>query len=330
MDLAIVLTMDTDALRWFQQVAEGVTVTEVGELYWVTQSGVSRGLSRLEAQVGTPLLRRSGRTLRMTHAGVAFKRHVDALLNDLDDGLAAVDQLIDPDTGTVAVSFQPSLGTWLVPDLVAAFRVDHPGVQFVLEHVHDELVSTVLDGGRVDLEITTVHPADPGVRWQRLLTEPLCLAVPRDHPLADRPAVELAGAASDLFVMLRPTWLLRQQADELCHKAGFAPTVAFEGDDLPTVRGFVAAGLGVAILPAAHDGPADPASGLRHVPIADPEAVREIGLAWSTERRLLPAAELFRQHVIHRATSRRLPAAVGPQLTERPFAATDPGLGPPS
>ena len=61
--------MDTDALRWFQQVADGTTVTEVSELERVTQSGVSRALTRLEAEVGTPLLRKSGRTLRMTHAG---------------------------------------------------------------------------------------------------------------------------------------------------------------------------------------------------------------------------------------------------------------------
>src|ERR1019366_432184 len=63
------MDMDTDALRWLQQVADGTTVTEVSELEAVTQSGVSRALARLEEQIGTPLLRRSGRTLRMTHAG---------------------------------------------------------------------------------------------------------------------------------------------------------------------------------------------------------------------------------------------------------------------
>ena len=111
------MDVDTEALRWLQQVADGTTVTEVSELEPVTQSGVSRALARLEAQIGTPLLRRSGRTLRMTHAGAVFKPHLDALLHHLDDGIAAVNQLIDPDTGTVALAFQPSLGTWLVPDL---------------------------------------------------------------------------------------------------------------------------------------------------------------------------------------------------------------------
>src|ERR1700735_3886292 len=152
--------MDTDALRWLQQVADGTTVTEVSEVEPVTQSGVSRALARLEAQVGTPLLRRSGRTLRMTHAGAVFKPHLDAMLHQLDDGLAAVSQLIDPDTATVALAFQQSLGTWLVPDLARSFRATHPGVRFRLTQVRDELHSAALDGGRADLEIGSRHPLD--------------------------------------------------------------------------------------------------------------------------------------------------------------------------
>jgi DNA-binding transcriptional LysR family regulator len=141
------MNVDTDALRWLQQVADGTTVTEVSDTEGVTQSGVSRALARLEAQIGTPLLRRSGRTLRMTHAGAVFKPHLDALLHHLDDGIAAVSQLIDPDTGTVALAFQQSLGTWLVPDLARSFRAAHPGVRFQLTQVRDELNSAALDGG---------------------------------------------------------------------------------------------------------------------------------------------------------------------------------------
>src|SRR6202035_220485 len=114
------------------------------EIEPITQSGLSRALARLEAELGTPLLRRSGRTLRMTQAGAVFKRHVDALLHQLDDGIAAVSQLIEPDTGTVSLAFQQSLGTWLVPDLVRTFRAAHPGVRFQLTQVRDELHSVAL------------------------------------------------------------------------------------------------------------------------------------------------------------------------------------------
>ena len=256
--------VDTDAVRWFQQVADGMTVTEVSELERVTQSGVSRALARLEMEVGTPLLRRSGRTLRMTHAGSAFKRHVDAMLFQLDDGLAAVNQLVEPETGTVSLAFELSLGTWLVPDLVSSFRSDHPHVHFELKVVPGELASSVPDRAEVDFQISTVRPTDQAVQWRQLLVEPLRLAVPSVHPLARRARIHLAEVSSEPFVMLRPRSLLRQLCEDLCDGAGFRPTLGFEGDDLPTVRGFVAAGLGVAVVPALREGSPDSVAGPLH------------------------------------------------------------------
>src|SRR5712691_541734 len=311
------MDMDTDALRWLQQVADGTTVTEVSELESVTQSGVSRALARLEAQIGTPLLRRSGRTLRMTHAGAVFKPHLDALLHHLDDGIAAVNQLIDPDTGVVALAFQQSLGTWLVPDLARSFRTAHPGVRFRLTQVRDEPNSAALDGGHADLELGTRRPQNPSdaeVRTRLIALEPLRLALPREHPLAGRRLagqgrVRLAEVATERFIGLRAASALRRLTDELCEQAGFRPDVIFEGDDLSNVRGFVAAGLGVAVVPAPRAGSPEAVSGpVVYREIVDPGAVREILLTWSAERRLLPATDLFRRHVIRRAATGRLPA----------------------
>lgn len=301
--------MDTDALRWFQQVADGATVTDVSMLEHVSQPGVSRALARLERQVGTPLLQRSGRTLRMTRAGAAFKRHVDALLHQLDDGLAAVEHVLGPETGTVALAFQTSLGSWLVPDLVSSFRRDHPEVDFRLTQVHDEAVDSVLDGEQADLVLSTVRPSSPTLHRTLLLDEPLRLAVPSDHPLAAQPDVRLADAARERFLVLQPSLLLRRVSDDLCRAAGFEPDVSFVGDDVQTLRGFVAAGLGVAIVPASGDATLGSANGaIRYLHITDVNATREIGMVWSAQRRLLPAAELFREHVAHRARSGRLPA----------------------
>jgi len=93
-----------------------------------------------------------------------FKRHVDALLHQLDDGIAAVSQLVEPDIGAVALAFKHSLGTWLVPDLVRGFRAAHPQVTFQLAQVRDELHSAALDGGQADLEIGTRRPRSPALR----------------------------------------------------------------------------------------------------------------------------------------------------------------------
>ncbi len=321
------MDVDTDALRWLQQVADGTTLTEVSEVEGVTQSGVSRALARLEAEIGTPLLRRSGRTLRMTHAGAVFKPHLDALLHHLDDGIAAVSQLVDPDTGTVALAFQQSLGTWLVPDLARSFRAARPGVRFQLTQVRDELQAPALDGGNAELELGSRRdPADASVRTALIAREPLRLAVPRDHRLAGPrghemagprghgvagPRVRLADAAAEPFIGLGRASALRRLTDELCAAAGFRPEVIFEGDDLSNVRGFVAAGLGVAVVPAPRAGSPEAAPGpVVYRELGEAGAVREIWLTWSAGRRLLPAAELFRRHVIRRAAAGRLPAVV--------------------
>ena len=293
--------MDVETLRWFQLVADGTTVTEVAELFQVSQPGVSRALARLEKDVGSPLLLRRGRMLRATHAGTVFKRHVDAALHDLDDGLAAVNELIDPETGTVSVAFQLSLGAWLVPDLIDTFRRDHGRVRFRLTSSDDARGSMVLADGQLDLELTARRPTEEGVGWEHLFTQPLVLAVPLDHPLAKLTEVRLDQVADEDFVMLRPSWELRAQTDRLCREAGFVPRLAFESDDLAVVRGFVAAGLGVAIVPADGFAPGETYGRERHLRLVDPGAHREVGMAWPSERRLLPSAELFRRHVIDRA-----------------------------
>jgi LysR family transcriptional regulator, transcription activator of glutamate synthase operon len=293
------MDVETDALRWFQLVVDGMTVTEVADVHRVSQPGVSRALARLEAEVGTPLLQRSGRLLRPTYAGSVFKQHVDAMLHRLDDGLAAVSELVDPTTGTVSVAFQLSLGTWLLPGMIERFRSEYPQVRFRLEQSHDALGSSLVAGGRIDLELTSRRPRNPAVRWERLFAQPLFLALPRGHRLARREEVALAEASGEEFVMLRPSWELRTQSDQLCTQAGFEPRVAFEVDDLPVVHGFVSAGLGVAIVPATQE---EPQSGgrtaVRLVRLTDAGASRDVGIAWSRERRLLPSAELFLKHVL--------------------------------
>lgn len=293
--------MDTDHLRWFQLVADGYTVTEVSEIFAVSQPGVSRALARLEQEVGTPLLQRQGRVLRMTHAGTAFKRHVDALVNDLDDGLAAVSELVDPEGGVVSLAFPLSLGSWLVPGLVGAFRRDHPRVRVTLDRTavgEHGRISSQLATRRADLELTANRVHGQGVAWQRVLLEPLVLAVATGHRLAGRDAVDLVEVAEEPFVMRAAPSGMRDQVRELCRSAGFEPEVVIEADDLPTIRGFVAAGLGVAVVPAQGLRVPTTFARTRLVPLTDDTAVREVGLAWLEGRPLLPSAEAFRRFVL--------------------------------
>jgi LysR family transcriptional regulator, transcription activator of glutamate synthase operon len=295
------MVMDTDSLRWFQLVADGYTVTEVSDIFGVSQPGVSRALARLEQEVGTSLLRRSGRVLRMTHAGSAFKRHVDHLVNDLDDALAAFDELVDPEGGVVTLAFPLSLGSWLVPGLIRAFRRDHPRVRVVLQRTavgESGQVSQQLATRRADVELTTHRVTGPGVDWRRILVEPLVLALPLTHRLAERDEVALTEVADEPFVMRRGPSGMRSQTLALCEAAGFTPAIDFEADDLPTVRGLVAAGLGVAVVPAMGLPAPTTFARTRMLPLTDAHAQREVGVAWVTGRPLLPSAESFRRFLL--------------------------------
>ena len=129
------------------------------------------------------------------------------------------------------------------------------------------------------------------------------------------PAAAQAGRGSQVadepFVMIKPTSLLRRQCEQLCAEAEFEPNIAFVADDLPTLRGYVAAGLGVAIAPALWGGSvAAPVVGLHVLALTDRGATREVGLSWAPQRRMLPAAELFREHALARARAGKLPEPV--------------------
>ena len=294
--------MDTNVLRWFQLVADGATVTEVSELEWTSQPGVSRALTRLSEEVGAPLLRREGRVLRLTRAGATFKHHVDAMLHQLDDSLAEVAQLMDPESGVVTVAFPHSLGEWLVPGIAADFLKKHPDVQLELSARHDETTPATGTGSEIDLELTTLRPHRRAHHWRGLLREPLHLLLPEGHPLAaDTTPIPLARLGGERLITMRRTSQLWVVTDSLLSRHGIEPTAGLVADDLPTLYGYVAAGLGVALAPGRLR------AGVQLQRLAEDDAFREIGLSWATGRRLLPSATLLRDHILGLAKSRRLP-----------------------
>ena len=306
--------MDTNVLRWFQLVADGATVTEVSELEWTSQPGVSRALARLSEEVGAPLLRREGRVLRLTRAGATFKHHVDAMLHQLDDGLAEVAQLMDPESGVVTVAFPHSLGEWLAPGIVAGFLKKHPDVQLELSARHDETTPATGTSSEIDLELTTLRPHGRAHHWRGLLREPLRLLLPEGHPLtADTAPIPLTRLGGERLITMRRTSQLWVVTDSLLSRHGIEPTAGLVADDLPTLYGYVAAGLGVALAPGRLR------AGVQLQRLAEDDAFREIGLSWATGRRLLPSATLLRDHILGLAKSRRLPRPPGTFDEEHPL-----------
>ncbi|RBM04538.1 LysR family transcriptional regulator [Streptomyces sp. PT12] len=263
-------------LAQFAAVARYEHITRAAAELSVPQPTLSRAMARLEADLGVSLLARHGRTVSLTPAGRAFARSVERALDEVERAADAVRSDADPAAGKVAFGFLHTMGPETVPALLREFREHHPRVRFALVQSYGEDMIERMRAGELDLCLTSPVPEAPDLVTRRLDEQRLHLVVPADHRLATRRRVRLAEAADEPFVTLEPGYGLRRLTDALCEQAGFRPSVAFEGEEPETLRGLVAAGLGVSLLPP----PAVARPGVRELAVSAPRAVREIGVAW--------------------------------------------------
>ena len=295
-------------LRHFVAVARTEHVTRAASALGVPQPTLSRSIARLEADLGVALFVRTGRVLRLTRSGRLLQQHAERALGELETALRALGGESSPDEGSVAFGFLHTLGGSTVPQLLREFRADFPRVRFELvQRGHDALLG-LLRSGTVDLSLTSPLPAEPGLVARPLHEQPLHLVVPADHPFAARQGLRLAEAAGEQFVGLERGYGLRTTTDAWCRQAGFVPRLAFEGEEIDTVRGLVAAGLGVALLPADVPGGVD---GVVEVEVLEPRTTRTLGLVWRREPWSPPAVEAFRAVVLESAP-RLLAGATSP------------------
>ncbi|WP_285320024.1 LysR family transcriptional regulator [Pseudarthrobacter sp. lyk4-40-TYG-27] len=282
-------------------------VTETAELLGVPQSTVSRALARASAAVGTELLVRDGRGVRLTPAARTLLPYIEQALAEFQAGLDLVRNESEVVRGTVSVSFQHTFGEATLPLLISTFRARHPGTGFRLSQGARDSCIEELAAGEADLALTAPVAA-PGRTLDSagLYREPLRLVVHHAHPLARQRTARLADIRTEPFVALGPGYGLRSLTDALFRDAGFRPRIAFESQDSHTVRGLVSAGLGVGILPPAAGAPGwtgRPKTGdlgWVEVPLDSRLAFREVGVSW---RRRKPGAEpaparLFRELVV--------------------------------
>ncbi|MDN3060030.1 LysR substrate-binding domain-containing protein [Streptomyces sp. SRF1] len=217
-------------------------------------------------------------------------------IGEIDGAEQRIASLVDPDRGTVALGFLHSYGTWLVPDLLAGYRRIAPATNFELRGAAADAVVDDVHQGRLDLGLTSPRPAGDDLRWTPLQDEPLCLLVPSGHRLARRRSVKAAELSEEEFVALQPVFGLRQVTDRLCTAAGFRPRITMECTELSTLRALVAAGLGIALVPA-KGSPSGPGDQAVAVPLKDPEARRTIGLVAPAEGPRAAAVVRFYDYV---------------------------------
>lgn len=282
-------------LEWLLAVAEHQHVTGTAAILGVSQPTLSRALARVERELGARLFERSSSGVHLTPVGATVADGSRAVVARYDQLVADVAGELDPDTGVARLAFLDSIATSLVPRLLRTFHEEAPGIRVLLSQEPAHETEADLARGAVDLAITS-HPPS-GYGWHVLQEERLVVVVPPTHRLARRARVELADLAGEALVTTPPGFGFRALVDDLLRAAAVTLPVSFESQDLATIEGLAAAGLGVAIVPEAMAG----VSGTRGLEISgSPGARRTIGLTWRTDRRLPPAAERLRASITGR------------------------------
>lgn len=280
--------VESQALRWLVAVADGSTVAEVAALHHTSQPAVSRGLQRLSGEVGTALTERIGRRLALTFAGEIVADAGRRMLIELDEALRAVAEANDPETGTVRLGFLSPLGTWLVPEMLAAFRALHPAARVQLRHDGSAHVLGALLAGELDLLISEAPPVTLGLAFSPLFDDELVIAVADGHRLAGRRGVRVAELADETWVVQPEGYGTRRLMKQICAEAGLEPAFAFEDNDLATLGALIGSSSGIGLFASRPEPPA----GVTYVPLK-PRLRRTVGVVTRPGHTVPRAAAAF-------------------------------------
>jgi DNA-binding transcriptional LysR family regulator len=288
--------LEWQQLEYFQTVARTEHMTRAAQFLSVSQSALSRSISRMEKELGVPLFDRHGRSITLNRYGQLFLKRVHRILKEYEEGKREIEDLLDEEAGEISLGFLHTLGSHLIPDLIAAFRDKLPKVRFQLNQNGAAALLQQLRDGSIDLcLLSAANEAQLPVEWKQLWSEELFVFVPQQHRLMDHDSVTLQEIADEPMVSFKTGYGLRNIIDRLCSEAGFTPKIAFEGEEVHTVAGLVAAGLGVALIP---DVKGLNGYDLVKLRVDSPECRRIIGVAWVKERYLSPSAKRFLQFVM--------------------------------
>ncbi|MFS8200733.1 LysR family transcriptional regulator [Streptomyces sp. CWNU-52B] len=243
-------------LRVLRAVAATGSFSAAGRELGCTQPAVSQQMKALESSVGTPLLIRTGREMRLTQAGEALVRHAAGIIAGLTAAEEEVAAIAGLRAGRVRLVSFPSGSSTLVPTALAALRAAHPGTRVSLEEAEPPRSVEMLREGDCDVTLAFRYEGATGAEsageWDDLVIRPLLTdrlvgLVPEGHRLARAGSVAIGELADEPWIAGCPR--CRGQLVEVCESAGFTPRIDFATDDYPAVVGLVGAGLGVAVLP---------------------------------------------------------------------------------
>lgn len=301
--------MELRHLRYFEAVARHSHVTRAAAELHIAQPALSKQISQLERELGITLFDRVGRSLRLTEAGEALLPYARAILAQVEEARAAMAERVGLKAGRVSIGAPPTVGAHLLPPLLAAFHQRYPGITLRLHEAGIQSLLDLLEAGLTDLAIVALPVSDELLTVTPLLNEPLVLIVSTSHPLAGRSDVTMAELRNERWILSPASYELREATLKACRDAGFTPQTVMEGGETETLVRFVAAGLGIALVPALA------VASFHHVvslTIRDQNLTRSLGLVWRSDRTASPAARALREFLVSELQQRPVNELIRP------------------
>jgi len=302
------LIVELRQLRSFVAVARAGSFTRAARALRVAQPALSQHIRALEDETGVVLVQRTNRTSGLTEAGQALLARAERILAEVHDAGEELAAHAGLARGTVRIGCAvQTVLEGALPRLLAEFTSRHPGVAIAFREVHTEKVLELLGRGEIDLGLIHLARAGSGagdiavgaqraggeIVLARLYREPLVVIAGRRHRLAARAAIALEDLRDEPFVAFGPGATVRALVEAAAERRGFAPRVAFTTTNLATVRAFVSAGLGVAVVPAS--ALAVPGPPLHAIRVAGLRLERTVTLARNSARYEGPAVAAMRR-----------------------------------
>jgi DNA-binding transcriptional LysR family regulator len=265
--------LDMRRLRVLHAVSAYGSVTAAATALGYSAPAVSQQLAALEREAGLPLTERAGRGIVLTPAATLLVAHTDALLAQLDSAEADLAALRDQVAGRVVLAAFPSAAATVAASAWAALGRSAPHVQLELEEMEPEESLPAVLRGQADVAVAHEYdivprPVGPLFERRELLTDPVLLAVPDDHPALGDGQVRLSSLGGQPFLAPRANTACAEMIQRACARAGFVPRVVARATDFRVLLGLVAAGAGVTLVPRLAAGPVPP--GVRLLAPAEP------------------------------------------------------------
>jgi len=286
--------MDWYQLKYFQTLASIRNFTKTADELILSQSALSRSISRLEEELGVPLFERKSRGVILNRYGEVFLKHVNNALKEIAEAQQEINNMIDPFHGTILLAFIQPLGASFIPDLIGAFQKQHPGIKFQLTHDTTKKILNQIESAEIDIGFCTQQEPVENLSSLPIMNQELFLIVHKDHRLASKEQVDLCEVANDPFVLYKRETALHDMVEGLCHDAGFHPTMSFEAFEERTVAGLVGAKFGVALIPFI---PGLDMQKISLIRIRKPNCLTIIQMVWRTNGYMSPAVTHFKAYV---------------------------------